>query len=79
MKDGSVADMQTPSSYPTAEEMHYVKHFEEPVVLGTLVFPKEHIGDLISLCESKRGEQRVRCAHMLSERERESVCVCVSE
>ncbi|EGD77805.1 GTP-binding protein lepA [Salpingoeca rosetta] len=58
LKDGTAIDMQTPSHFPTQDELHTISHFEEPMVLGTLVFPQEYTGALISLCESRRGEQR---------------------
>ena len=33
------------------EEVYTVEEFREPVVLGTLVTPDEHLGKLLSLCQ----------------------------
>lgn len=59
MKNGKHVDMQSPSDFPSQGQLHSISHLEEPVVLGTLVFPREYIGSILSLCESRRGEQRV--------------------
>ena len=33
------------------EEVYTVEEFREPVVLGTLVTPDEHLGKLLALCQ----------------------------
>jgi len=35
-----------------------VQLYMEPYVLGTIVFPEECMGKMLSLCESRRGEQQ---------------------
>lgn len=57
LRNNTVINMESPTSFP---EVHEIKKLEEPMVLGTLVFPAEFVGDLMSLCEERRGQQLVR-------------------
>eukprot|EP00055_Hartaetosiga_balthica_P009135 m.35696 g.35696 ORF g.35696 m.35696 type:complete len:689 (+) comp6622_c0_seq2:25-2091(+) len=57
MRNGSVIDMRTPSHFP--EDITKVAHFEEPMVIASLVFPEGYVGPMISLCENHRGEQKL--------------------
>jgi GTP-binding protein LepA len=56
LRNNTVINMESPSSFP---EAHEIKKLEEPMVLGTLVFPAEFVGELMSLCEERRGQQLV--------------------
>ena len=57
LKNGKTIDMESSASFP---EPHEIKKLEEPMVLGTLVFPAEYVGSMIHLCEERRGRQLVR-------------------
>ncbi|CAI8034512.1 Translation factor GUF1, mitochondrial [Geodia barretti] len=55
-RDGSEQTFLNPAQFP--EEVYTVEEFREPVVLGTLVTPDEHLGKLLSLCQDRRGVQQ---------------------
>ncbi|MFI5333368.1 MAG: translation elongation factor 4 [Candidatus Babeliales bacterium] len=54
MKHGEVVDIDNPSEFPEANLM---EHVEEPIIKGTIIVPKEYLGNMITLCEEKRGQQ----------------------
>ncbi|KJE90781.1 GTP binding/translation elongation factor [Capsaspora owczarzaki ATCC 30864] len=54
MRDGEIKTIESPAEFP---DTSFVKQFQEPVVIGTLVFPEEHLGAMIDLCQRSRGEQ----------------------
>ncbi|HRO66278.1 MAG TPA: translation elongation factor 4 [Pseudobdellovibrionaceae bacterium] len=54
MVDGSVRDLENPSQMPPEVK---IAKMEEPVVKVTLHAPTEFIGQLLKLCEDKRGNQ----------------------
>eukprot|EP00795_Rhopilema_esculentum_P000614 gene614-10308_t len=47
-------EILTPSQFP---DITIVEQFLEPIVTGTIIFPEEYMGRIITLCQSKRGEQ----------------------
>ena len=56
-RDGSVIEVESSSQFPALHELSYA---EEPKVMGTLIFPGEYVGAMLSLCESHRGIQKVK-------------------
>lgn len=51
---GEVVDIDNPSDFP---EAHLIEHVQEPIIKGTIIVPKEYLGNMITLCEEKRGQQ----------------------
>jgi GTP-binding protein LepA len=54
LKSGEVINIDNPSRMP---EPTRVEHFEEPFVRAKIHAPTEYVGAIITLCESRRGEQ----------------------
>ncbi|MEE9543384.1 MAG: translation elongation factor 4, partial [Thermodesulfobacteriota bacterium] len=54
-EDGSEVMVQNPSELPPA---NYIDKIEEPFILATLHLPSEYVGQVITLCEGRRGVQR---------------------
>ncbi len=52
MEDGTEHVVTNPSEYPTGK----IAEVREPVVKATLLAPKEFIGVIMELCQSKRGQ-----------------------
>ncbi len=55
LKDGSVVAIDNPSSLPLAGE---ISHIGEPMVRASIHVPNEYIGNILKLCEDKRGTQQ---------------------
>ncbi len=53
--DGSVVTLDNPAKLPAS---HYVEEIREPIIVANILTPPEHIGNVIKLCEDKRGVQR---------------------
>jgi GTP-binding protein LepA len=51
--DGTELEIQTPNELPDPSE---IKEVKEPWVRITIITPKQYIGDLMKLCQLKRGE-----------------------
>eukprot|EP00045_Choanoeca_perplexa_P016827 m.231648 g.231648 ORF g.231648 m.231648 type:complete len:646 (+) comp17368_c0_seq2:88-2025(+) len=54
-RDGTIIDVESPAQFPAT---HEIDHCLEPMVLGTLVFPNDYMGPLLSLCQGHRGVQK---------------------
>ncbi|MBI3073329.1 MAG: elongation factor 4 [Deltaproteobacteria bacterium] len=52
--NGDVLEIDNPSKLPPLVE---VDHIEEPIVKATIPVPSEHVGNVIKLCEERRGKQ----------------------
>ena len=52
MEDGTEHVVTNPSEYPTGK----IAEVREPVVKATLLAPKDYIGVIMELCQSKRGQ-----------------------
>jgi len=50
--DGSEEFIQNPSNLPDPTEYD---HLEEPMVKATIMLPKEYVGGIMDLCQSRRG------------------------
>lgn len=53
-KDHQVVDIESPSDFP---EANFIEDVLEPMIIGTIITPKEYLGNMITLCEEKRGIQ----------------------
>lgn len=53
LTDGQVIDVDNPTKYPDKEK---IEHIDEPFVRCYIFAPAESIGNLMKLCEAKRGE-----------------------
>ncbi len=56
LKSGQVKEIKNPSELP--ENWGSIEAIEEPYVLLTIVTPKDYLGNVISLCQEKRGIQK---------------------
>ncbi len=54
-KDGSVITVETPAHLPPEKD---IDRIEEPFILATIHLPKDYIGQVIQLCEERRGVQK---------------------
>ena len=55
MKDGTVRDLHNPADMPDPTKIEYI---EEPWILAKIMVPDEYLGNVLSLCEEKRGIQK---------------------
>ncbi len=54
MKDGTVQELHNPTDMP---DLTYVDHIEEPRIRATIMVPDEYLGDVLKLCQDRRGIQ----------------------
>ena len=54
MKDGEVRDLHNPADMP---DWTYIDHIEEPRIKATIMVPDEYLGDILKLCQDRRGIQ----------------------
>ncbi|AZL60095.1 elongation factor 4 [Tabrizicola piscis] len=54
MKSGEVIDLHNPADMP---DLTYVDHIEEPRIKATIMVPDEYLGDILKLCQDRRGIQ----------------------
>jgi GTP-binding protein LepA len=54
MKDGTRSDLHNPADMP---DLTYVSHIEEPRIKATILVPDEYLGDVLKLCQDRRGIQ----------------------
>ncbi|KKQ49340.1 MAG: Elongation factor 4, partial [candidate division TM6 bacterium GW2011_GWF2_38_10] len=54
LTDGSELVVENPSKFP---ERVMIEEVLEPMVNATIITPKEYLGNMIKLCEERRGEQ----------------------
>ena len=54
MKNGDVTDLHNPADMP---DLTYVDHIEEPRIKATIMVPDEYLGDILKLCQDRRGIQ----------------------
>ncbi|MCQ2466475.1 MAG: translation elongation factor 4 [Clostridia bacterium] len=53
--DGTVMDMDNPTNMPDPSEIDYI---EEPMVKCTIMLPKEYVGNIMEVCQERRGEYK---------------------
>ncbi|EIE50913.1 GTP-binding protein LepA [Salipiger aestuarii] len=54
MKDGEKIDLHNPADMP---DMSSVDHIQEPRIKATILVPDEYLGDVLKLCQDRRGIQ----------------------
>ncbi|MDQ2064834.1 translation elongation factor 4 [Xinfangfangia sp. CPCC 101601] len=54
MKDGEVRDLHNPADMP---DLTLIDHVEEPRIKATIMVPDEYLGDVLKLCQDRRGIQ----------------------
>src|SRR5699024_730241 len=53
--DGDIMELDNPSKLPPSPQ---VEEIREPIILANILTPPDHVGNVITLCEEKRGVQR---------------------
>lgn len=51
--DGEVLMIQNPSNLPAITE---IKQMEEPIVKANIIVPNEYVGNIMELCQNRRGD-----------------------
>ncbi|MEY8141425.1 translation elongation factor 4 [Falsihalocynthiibacter sp. CO-5D18] len=54
MKDGTDLELHNPADMP---DLTYVEHIKEPRIKATILVPDEYLGDVLKLCQDRRGVQ----------------------
>ncbi|MEM9969252.1 MAG: translation elongation factor 4 [Pseudomonadota bacterium] len=54
MKDGEMIELHNPADMP---DLTYVSHLEEPRIKATILVPDDYLGDVLKLCQDRRGIQ----------------------
>ncbi len=54
MRDGTVQELHNPADMP---DLTHVEHIEEPRIKATILVPDEYLGDVLKLCQDRRGVQ----------------------
>jgi len=50
--DGAVEELYNPSDLPVPQEISYM---EEPIVKAEILTPKEYVGNIMEICQNRRG------------------------
>ncbi|MBR2052720.1 MAG: translation elongation factor 4, partial [Clostridia bacterium] len=50
--DGEILEVSNPSNLPPAQEIDFM---EEPIVRASIMLPKEFVGNIMDLCQDRRG------------------------
>ena len=54
MKDGEMRELHNPADMP---DLTFVDHIEEPRIKATILVPDDYLGDVLKLCQDRRGVQ----------------------
>ncbi|MBD3664568.1 translation elongation factor 4 [Sulfitobacter aestuariivivens] len=54
MKDGEMMELHNPADMP---DLTLVDHLEEPRIKATILVPDDYLGDVLKLCQDRRGIQ----------------------
>jgi GTP-binding protein LepA len=54
MRDGTMSELHNPADMP---DMTHGDHIEEPRIKATILVPDEYLGDVLKLCQDRRGIQ----------------------
>ncbi len=54
MRDGTMIELHNPADMPV---LSIVDHLEEPRIKATILVPDEYLGDVLKLCQDRRGVQ----------------------
>ena len=55
LTNGEVMELHNPSDMPNQTQIDYI---EEPWILAQIILPDEYLGNVLKLCEEKRGVQK---------------------
>lgn len=55
MKDGTLVDVENPARLPDPGKIEEIR---EPIIVATILVPEEYLGNVMTLCNQKRGAQR---------------------
>ena len=55
LRDGTMQELHNPADMP---DLTYVDHIEEPRIKATIMVPDEYLGDVLKLCQDRRGIQQ---------------------
>ena len=55
MRDGELIDLHNPADMP---DLTHVDHIEEPRIKATILVPDDYLGDVLKLCQDRRGVQQ---------------------
>ena len=50
--DGTIIELYNPEDLPTSQEISYI---EEPFVTANILTPKDYVGNIMELCQRRRG------------------------
>jgi GTP-binding protein LepA len=53
MNDGGIEMVQNPSNLP---DLTLIDHIEEPMVKADIMVPKEYVGNIMEICQERRGK-----------------------
>ncbi len=59
-RKGEAFEIESPAALPDAMDIQAI---EEPVVLATIHVPSEHLGQVLTLCQERRGVQKDMAVH----------------
>ena len=54
MRDGTMMELHNPADMP---DLTHVDHIEEPRIKATIMVPDEYLGEVLKLCQDRRGIQ----------------------
>ncbi len=54
MRDGEMRELHNPADMP---DLTHVDHIEEPRIKATILVPDDYLGDVLKLCQDRRGIQ----------------------
>ncbi|NWG86710.1 MAG: elongation factor 4, partial [Hydrogenophilaceae bacterium] len=54
MRDGSLVEVENPARLPDPSKIEEVR---EPIITATILVPEEYLGNVMTLCNQKRGSQ----------------------
>lgn len=54
MNNGTVTELHNPADYP---DVMKIDHIEEPWIKATIMVPDDYLGQVLTLCTERRGEQ----------------------
>ncbi|MEL6641884.1 MAG: translation elongation factor 4 [Pseudomonadota bacterium] len=55
MRDGTMIELHNPADMP---DLSVVDHMQEPRIKATILVPDEYLGDVLKLCQDRRGIQQ---------------------
>ncbi|WP_299963001.1 translation elongation factor 4 [uncultured Roseobacter sp.] len=55
LKDGEMLELHNPADMP---DLTLVEHLEEPRIKATILVPDDYLGDVLKLCQDRRGIQQ---------------------